>query len=83
MGDIDHEAGEVVGVVSQDQHPEGPLGAHADREGGDVLEAAREPHLPQRGLGAGQPLAELPGRAPAPPATRIGWSDGSACTTGT
>jgi hypothetical protein len=77
------------------------LGAHADREGGDVLEGSREPHLPQDGLAADQPLVEPPGRAPGlvarlaevrrldghlqavPPATGIGWSEGSACTTGT
>src|SRR5512133_2751365 len=62
--DVDHHAGDAVAWVGQDEDPEGPLAAHADGEGGDMLEAAREPHLPQCGLGAGQPLAELPGGAP-------------------
>lgn len=44
--DVDHDAGQVVAWVGQDEDPEGPLAAHADREGGDVLEAARKPHLP-------------------------------------
>jgi hypothetical protein len=50
--DVDHDAGDVVTWVGQDEDPEGALAAHANREAGDMLEAAREPHLPQRGLGA-------------------------------
>jgi hypothetical protein len=54
----------VVGVVGQDQDPEGTARADADREGGDVLEGAREPHLPHGTLAADQPLSQLPGRTP-------------------
>jgi hypothetical protein len=62
VGDVDDEACDVVVAgVGQDQHPEGPAGPHTDREGGDVLEGAAEPHLPQDGLAGGQPLSQLPG----------------------
>jgi hypothetical protein len=37
---------------------------HGGREGGDVFEDAGEPHFPQRGPAASQPLSQLPGRTP-------------------
>jgi AAA ATPase domain len=64
VGDVDHDVGDVVAGVGQDQNPEGPLGAHPYREGGDVLKAAGEPHLTQRGPATGQVLSKLPGLAP-------------------